>query len=177
MDFNLQPTHLYNDLAQLVPLQKEDFERLYAVAKDPLIWEQHPSKNRYQKEVFQNYFDGAIASGGAFLILEAGNGNVMGSTRFYGLDREESSILIGYTFFARNYWGSTYNPSVKKLMVKYAVQYVEQVHFHVGAGNIRSQKAIEKLGAIKIAEKDIAYHGERSNLNFVYAITKNNWRK
>ena len=48
---NLQPT-LQNDLIILRPLRENDFEALYEVAKDPLIWEQHPSRERYKREVY-----------------------------------------------------------------------------------------------------------------------------
>ena len=64
----LQPLHLKNELVELIPLQPEHFDELFAVASDPLIWEQHPNPDRYKKEVFENFFKGAIESKGAFLI-------------------------------------------------------------------------------------------------------------
>ena len=54
MTFDIQPKHLQNELIKLVPLHENDFEELYEVASDPLVWEQHPNKLRYQREVFQN---------------------------------------------------------------------------------------------------------------------------
>jgi RimJ/RimL family protein N-acetyltransferase len=167
--FNLQPT-LENDIVKLVPLKKQDFEALYSVASDPLIWEQHPNKERHKREVFQNFFNGALEHG-ALLIYDNQLNKLIGSTRFYDLDQENKSIVIGYTFFAREYWGGTYNQSVKKLMIDYAFQHLEQVLFHIGAQNIRSQKAIAKLGAIKIDEQHVAYYGEPEKLNFIYSIT------
>ena len=65
MDFSIQPI-LENSKVRLVPLQETDFEKLYKVASDPLVWEQHPNKNRYEREVFQNFFEGAMISKGAF---------------------------------------------------------------------------------------------------------------
>ena len=58
MNFELQPT-LENELVKLVPLKQEDFDILYQVASDPLIWEQHPDRFRYKKDVFEKYFEGA----------------------------------------------------------------------------------------------------------------------
>lgn len=171
---NIQP-FLENDLVQLIPLKTEDFEDLYQVASDPLVWEQHPNKDRYKRDVFQNYFDGAIDSKGAFKILDAKTKQIIGCTRFYDLNEQENSILIGYTFYGRQYWGSSYNPSVKKLMLGYIFQFVNQVFFHVGAQNIRSQKAVERLGAAKVREINVAYHGEPEKLNFEYVIRKENW--
>lgn len=168
---DLQPT-LENEFVKLVPLQEEDFEILYKVASDPLIWEQHPNKNRWQREVFQNFFKGAIESKGAFLIYDSKTNEVIGSSRFYDWNTEKNNVSIGYTFYARNYWGGKYNPSTKHLMMQHAFKHVDSVIFHIGADNIRSQKAIEKLGAKKIAEEEIAYYGEETKLNFVYEIRK-----
>lgn len=170
----LQPS-LEHELVKLKPLLPNDFDALYQVAADPLIWEQHPNKNRYQKEVFQTFFKGAIDSNGAFLIYDAQTGDPIGTSRFYDLDIENKSILIGYTFLSRSYWGKAYNKAVKKLMLEYAFTFVEKVIFHIGSNNIRSQKAIEKLGAIKIGEEGIAYYGEQKNMNFIYKIEKKNW--
>lgn len=168
---NLQPT-LSNDTLELVPLKESDFEALYAVASDPLIWEQHPNPDRYKKDVFQNYFKGAIESGGAFLTKDKLTGEIIGCTRFYDYFPDKSEVKIGYTFISRAYWGKQVNPQVKKLLLNYAFQFVDQVIFHVGALNMRSQKAMEKLGAIKIGEEEVTYYGEKPMVNFVYVIRK-----
>lgn len=171
--FNWQPYHLKNELIKLIPLQENDFEILYTVASDPLVWEQHPNKLRYQREVFQNYFEGAMLSKGAFLIRDAKTNEAVGSSRFYDYDEKENSVLIGYTFIGRKFWGNGYNKALKKIMLDYAFQQADKVYFHIGAFNIRSQKAIEKIGAIKVDEFEVEYYGEDSKLNFVYLITKN----
>ncbi|MBC7688636.1 MAG: GNAT family N-acetyltransferase [Aquabacterium sp.] len=174
MQYNPQPT-IQNEFVKIQPLTKDDFETLFAVASDPLIWEQHPNKNRYQRAEFENYFMGAIESGGAFLISDRSTGQVIGSTRFYDLNITEKSILIGYTFIARSHWGSRYNPALKKLLLNHAFELLDTVYFHVGAVNIRSQKAMEKLGAVKIGELDVAYFGEPIKSNLVYKIEKKDW--
>lgn len=174
MSFETQPT-LQNELVKLVPIKETDFEILYKVASDPLIWEQHPNKNRWKRDVFEVFFKGAIESKGAFLIYDTKTNEVIGSSRFYDYDAGKSEISIGYTFYARSHWGGTYNPSVKQLMMQHAFQYVNSITFHIGANNIRSQKAIERLGAVKIAEQEINYFGEDCNLNFIYRISKDTW--
>lgn len=171
MNFSLQ-TILENENVKLIPLWEDDFERLYEVASEPKIWEQHPNKDRYQREVFKNFFKGALESKGAFLILDKSSNEIAGSTRFYDYDSEENSIFIGYTFYGTKFWGSKLNPQVKKLMLDYIFQFVDKVNFHVGAENIRSQKAMEKLGAVKKCEIDVAYFGEGIRRNFWYTIDK-----
>lgn len=174
-EFSLQKI-LENEIIKLVPLKESDFETLYQVASDPLIWEQHPNKNRWKRDVFQNFFEGAITSKGAFLIYDRQTNEVIGCTRFYDYKAEQKEIAIGYTFFARSHWGGKFNPSTKKLMMDYAFRFVDSVLFHIGAVNVRSQKAIERIGATKIAEEEIAYYGEESKLNFIYRIEKASWR-
>lgn len=174
--FNLQPNHLKNELLLLSPLQENNFEELYSVANDELLWKQHPNKLRYQRDVFTNFFEGAMQSSGAFIIRDSANNEVIGSSRFYDYNETEQSILIGYTFIGRKFWGKNYNKSLKKLMLDYAFQYLDKVYFHIGACNIRSQKAIEKISAIKIDEFEVEYYGEESKLNFVYEITLSNYQ-
>jgi len=173
--FDWQPKNLKNELIQLIPLQKTDFEELYAVASDPLVWEQHPNKLRYQRDVFQNYFEGAVLSEGAFLIRDAETNEVVGSSRYYDYNEKENSILIGYTFIGRKFWGKGHNKALKKIMLDYAFEHIDKVYFHIGAFNIRSQKAIEKIGAVKVDEFEVEYYGEDSKLNFVYLMEKSQW--
>lgn len=176
MENFLQPV-LENENVRLQPLQESDFERLYEVASDPKIWEQHPNKNRYEREVFRNFFEGAMASGGAFLIIDKASGEVAGSTRFYSWDDDEGSIFIGYTFYGTKFWGSKLNPQVKKMMLEYIFQFVDLVKFHVGAENWRSRKAMERLGAENKGETEVAYHSEPTRTNVEYWIHKVNWIK
>lgn len=176
MNFDLQPS-LENELIKVSPLKEEDFEKLYKVAADPLVWEQHPNKNRYQREIFENFFKGALESNGAFLVTEKETGEVIGSSRYYELDEKNSSVAVGYTFIGRNYWGKGYNPQLKKLMFNHAFQFVDQIILHIGETNFRSQKAAEKIGAVKVGEVNIAYYGEPIKLNFIYQMTKPDWLK
>jgi len=176
MTFSIQPV-LENENVRLVPLQETDFESLYEVASDPKIWEQHPNKDRWKREVFKTFFDGAMQSKGAFKIVDKANGNVIGSTRFYEYDAQDDSILIGYTFYGTAYWGKGINQSVKKMMLDYIFQFVSKVNLHVGAANVRSQIAVGRIGAEKIAEQEVAYFGEQSKLNFVYQISREKWNE
>ena len=108
MSFDLQPI-LKGELLGLRPLRPEDFHDLYAVASDPLIWEQHPIKDRYKEEVFKGFFREALESGGALIAIDSKDGQVIGSSRFHGYDKEKSEIEIGWTFLARSHWGGIYN--------------------------------------------------------------------
>lgn len=175
MSIDLQPTLEHEDII-LCPLTEKDFKVLYAAAADPEIWQQHPSKDRWKEEVFRNFFEGALESGGAFRIVDRSTGLTIGSTRFYDYRLENNSIFIGYTFYATAYWGKGINPKVKKLMLDYIFQFVDRVYFHIGAENLRSQIAISRLQAVKISEQEVTYFGETPKLNFVYEICKADWQ-
>ena len=169
MSFDLQPT-LSGELVSIEPLKGSDFEKLFEVANDPLLWEQHPNPDRYKREVFEVFFKGAMESGGAFLVYDKASGEVVGSSRFYDYNESEKTVFIGYTFVGRSFWGKGHNAAMKHLMIAHAFEFVDRILFHVGALNIRSRKAMEKLGAVKIAEEVVEYYGEGKKLNFVYEI-------
>lgn len=152
MLFDLQPT-LKSEMLELRPLQPDDFEELYAVASDPLIWEQHPNFDRYKPDVFRTFFDEALQSGGALIALDRKIDRVIGSSRFHGYDPERSEIEIGWTFLARSHWGGAYNREMKRLMLSHAFKFVDNVIFVVGSNNLRSQRAVEKIGGVRAGSR------------------------
>ncbi len=164
--FDLQPT-LSGELLSLRPLRPEDFHDLYAVASDPLIWEQHPNNDRYKEEVFKEFFRVALESGGALIAMDSKDGHIIGSSRFHGYDKEKSEIEIGWTFLARSYWGGVYNREMKQLMLRHAFQFVNNVVFLVGPKNLRSQRAMEKIGGVRTGTR----LDDTGRESFVYQIT------
>lgn len=147
MPFELQPI-LKGELVELRPIREDDFAELYAVASDPLIWEQHPASDRYKEDVFREFFRGALESGGAFVVSDSKTGRCIGSTRFCGYDEARGEIEIGWTFLARSHWGGLYNGEMKRLMLAHAFKFVQSVVFLVGPDNMRSRRAVEKIGGV-----------------------------
>jgi RimJ/RimL family protein N-acetyltransferase len=152
MQFERQPT-LTSELLELRPLRAADFEQLYAVASDPLIWEQHPNSDRCRRDVFRRFFDEALQSGGALIAIDRKHGRAIGSSRYHCYDLERSEIEIGWTFLARSHWGGTYNGEMKRLMLAHAFKFVDNVIFLVDSNNLRSQRAVEKIGGVRIGTK------------------------
>lgn len=151
MTRNLQPT-LEDPLILLRPLRTDDFEALFRVAKDPLIWEQHPANDRYKPDVFATFFRDALDSKGAFAVIDKATGIMIGSSRFKVVEDAPSAVEIGWTFLAREYWGGTYNAAMKKLMIGYAFTLFDEVIFRIGITNMRSRKAVEKIGGKLITD-------------------------
>jgi N-acetyltransferase len=173
MAFELQPI-LKGELIELRPLAPEDWEELFAVASDSLIWDQHPERDRYKEDVFKGFFRDALESRGAFVIIDRKTQQIIGSTRFYGYDPEKSEIEIGWTFLARKYWGGKYNAELKRLLLNHAFKFVERVVFFVGEDNVRSQKAMQKVGAIKVGTATRTYGNHPPARNVKYVIRRPN---
>jgi RimJ/RimL family protein N-acetyltransferase len=152
MPFDLQPV-LKGELLELRPLRPEDYDDLYAVTSDPLIWEQHPIRDRYKEELFTEFFRDAMESGGTLIANDSKDGRVIGASRFHGYDEEKSEIEIGWTFLARSHWGGAYNGEMKHLMLRHAFRFVKSVVFLVGRQNVRSQKAVEKIGGVRAGSR------------------------
>lgn len=169
MPWNPQPT-LVGTRLTMRPLTEADFEALYAVASDPLIWEQHPARTRYQREVFRAFVDEALAGGSAFVAVDNATGAIIGSSRYNGFSAETSEVEIGWSFLSRAHWGGRWNHEMKRLMLDHAFGSVDRVTFHIGPDNIRSQTAVKRIGGelLGLFNDD---RGER----VVFAITRDRW--
>ena len=157
---------LKGELLELRPLHERDFDGLYAVAADPEVWEQHPVKNRHEKAAFTAYFREHLRSGGALVAVDNTDRSIIGVSRFHGYDEARSEIEIGWTFLARSHWGGVYNRELKQLMLHHAFGFVDTVVFLVDPQNVRSQRAVEKIGAVRAGSR--VDGGGRSS--FVYEI-------
>ena len=141
----LQPL-LLHPLIKLRPLHVDDWEALYAVASDPLIWALHPAYDRWQEKVFRRFFADAMASGGDLVAIDPTTNELIGSSRFDPSRAQPGEIEIGWTFLARSYWGGPTNAAIKSLMVGHALAHFDRVIFIVGEANVRSRRAMEKIG-------------------------------
>lgn len=146
MRFDLQP-HLVGNLIELRPMRPDDWHELFGVAADPLIWEVHPAHDRYKEDSFREYFREGLESGGALVTVERDTGKIIGASRYFWYGPDQNELEIGWTFLARSHWGGVYNGEMKRLMLDYAFRFVERVIFLVGIDNIRSQRAMRKVGA------------------------------
>jgi len=145
-NMELQPA-LKGKLIELRPIRADDFEELYQCASDPDVWRQHPQSNRYQRDIFLKFFEGALASKGALVAIDLASKKIIGSSRYYNFNPDAGHLTIGYTFLSRDYWGGKFNQELKALMLAHAFQFVNFVLFEIGEQNLRSRRAIEKIGA------------------------------
>jgi RimJ/RimL family protein N-acetyltransferase len=153
-----------------------DLEPLYDVAKDPLIWQQHPCRDRYKEEVYSEFFKESLNSKGALIVIDKSNNKIIGSTRFKPVKDIHTAIEIGWSFLSRDYWGGTFNKSMKRLMIDYAFEMVEDIIFYISRDNIRSQKAVEKIGAKIILEVDAQPFMSENQDNLTYRVNRREWK-
>ena len=164
---DLQPT-LQGKLLSLRPLREDDLEGLFFVACDPLIWELHPARDRYQRPVFEEFFRQAIASKSALAVLDATNGTLIGTSRYALWPDDPDALEIGWTFLARAYWGGVHNAELKRLMLEHAFLFVKRVLFLADSQNHRSRRALAKIGAVAVG----AQAGPPGHENLIYEVRR-----
>ncbi len=172
---DLQPT-LTGDRLKLRPLTEDDWEAMYAVASDPLLWEVHPAWDRYKEPVFREYFAGAMKSHGALAVIDRATDKIIGGSRYANYANyvaERNEIEIGWSFLSRDYWGGAFNREMKMLMLTHAFRFFDSVRFNIGATNLRSRRAVEKIGAVLDGEYiPEAINGVPPVLHVIYRINR-----
>ena len=175
LGFTFQPM-LEGETISLRPLREDDFDGLYACASDKKIWQGHPSPDRYKHSEFVPYFKASLESQANVVVIDKQTNKIIGLSRYYKVDKTPDDISIGFTFLACEYWGGVTNRELKTLMIDYALEYFPVVWLHVGADNIRSQKAVLKIGAEFVGEQSLHIAGKLGEW-FCYKIEKEKWLK
>ena len=166
---DLQPT-LAGESVALRPIRGEDYAALYEVASDPAIWALHPARDRWQEPAFRAYFDSWLMRGGGLLIEERATGRAIGASCYSLEGRLPGEVEIGWTFLARDHWGGATNAEVKRLMIGHALASVERAVFRVAATNLRSRRALEKIGAVLTDRTETIDVAGAPVLHLLYAV-------
>jgi N-acetyltransferase len=174
MNFDRQPTLAGNTLT-LRPMHPNDWDALYAVASDPLIWELHPVNTRHEEPVFRGYFSDGLTSGGGLVVIDRATGQIIGASRYSFDNAGPGEIEIGWTFLARSHWGGTFNREMKRLMLAHAFGSLGRVLFMVGDSNLRSRRAMEKIGGILTERLQTVTLEGREITHVIYAIEKDDF--
>jgi N-acetyltransferase len=174
MDFDLQPT-LVGETITLRPLRPDDLEALWQAARDPLIWALHPDQTRYHRDGFERFFAGLLAPPGSLVVVDNASGKLIGATRYYDWEPAQREVAVGYTFITREYWGGNANREMKRLVIEHAAPHVDAIWFHVGKCNLRSRRAMEKIGAVAAFARQRPQNGEM--IDFIYyRVDTARWR-
>lgn len=139
-------------------LQANDRETIRPMAKDERIWEFTKGLmiNDTYDEQFDRYFDMALdpkALNGqqAFVIHDAKDNAILGMTRLYEFNPKDKRAAIGYTWYVPAVWGKVHNKECKLLLFQYLFEHLQfnRAELHVAHQNVRSQKAVEKIGGVR----------------------------
>lgn len=155
----------------LRPIREEDLELLHQAASDPLIWAQHSETDRHERAVFERFFAGARTCGGGLVAQDPATGRLIGCSRYYDWNPEDRSVVIGYSFLERSRWGDGTNRQMKRLMLDHAFRWAVTVWFHVSPGNLRSQGALQKIGARLHERRQVQVAGRPSD-RLIYRIDR-----
>ncbi len=170
----MQPV-LEDDRVIVRPMIEADREPLFAVASDPEIWALHPAHDRWRRTVFEPFFEEALASNGALTIIDQATGTVIGSSRYDIRVAQAGEVEIGWTYLARSHWGGDTNRAVKRLMVRHALTIFDTVIFLVGKTNLRSRRAMEKVGGVLTDRRQDWDMAGVTVSHLIYAITRENF--
>ncbi|HBZ83426.1 MULTISPECIES: GNAT family N-acetyltransferase [Brevibacillus] len=136
----------------LAPLELRHAEDLYEAGRFPDIW--GLTQGRIQSlEDAKEYVSKALEQKNAFpfVIVEQKTQKAVGSTRFYDISIPNKSLEIGSTWLTPAMWRTSINTEAKYLLLKYCFETAGaiRVQLKTDSRNVRSQKAIERLGAVK----------------------------
>ena len=197
-DTDANPPFLKGQTVFLQPAREEDRELIRPLAKDTRLWEFTKTlliDETYDTQ-FDAYFDEALRlpelDGRAFIIRSAGDGNaprpgeipllrgsIIGMSRFFNVAWRDKRLEIGHTWYIPDVWGKVYNKECKLLLLQYAFEQLRlhRVEFRVAHQNIRSQRAVEKIGGIKegvLRKFAIRNDGSRRD-TVVFSIIDEEW--
>ena len=167
-------------------LHPGDVPALRKLARDERIWDF--TKTLLVNESFDQQFDKYIATAFdprntgmqiSFVMRDAKTDAVMGMTRYYKIEPSQKRLSIGYTWYTPDYWGKVHNKECKLLLLQYAFEelHFQRVEFEVAHQNIRSQKAVAKIGGVK--EAVLRKHGLHADGTLrdtvVFSIIDDEW--
>ncbi|MBA3898194.1 MAG: GNAT family N-acetyltransferase [Sphingomonadaceae bacterium] len=172
----MQPA-LADERVLLRPMAADDWDALYAVASDPLIWALHPAHDRWKEPVFRTYFEQGLASNGALVAIDRSTGRVIGSSRYDIRVALPGEVEIGWTFLVRSHWGGAWNASMKRLMLEHAFTIFDTAIFLVGETNLRSRRAMEKIGGRLTDRRQSWDMAGVQTGHVIYAITRDDFAR
>jgi N-acetyltransferase len=148
----IKPVELTGKKVKLLPMEQEHVESLFEAGKYPDIWKVTQGQILSIDEA-KNYVDKALGQDHAlpFVIFDLASQKVVGSTRLYDISVQNRGLEIGSTWLTPSVWGTHVNTECKYLLLRHCFETfgILRVQIKTDSRNIRSQKAIERLGAVK----------------------------
>ncbi|HEX4850999.1 MAG TPA: GNAT family N-acetyltransferase, partial [Puia sp.] len=176
---------LTGEIIQMLPLSQTHFPSLKSIAADKKIWQFYvfdgSEPGKFEKVLESALEEKVNKNQYPFTIILRSSGKVVGSTRLMNIQPEHRKIEIGFTWFHPDYWGSAVNIESKLLLLTYCFEKLTavRVQFRTDENNIRSRKAIEKIGGKfegVIRNDMLRENGTRRNSAY-YSIIEDEWKE
>lgn len=179
---------MFNELAgekvRIVPMDRQHIQGLYDVGKDKTIWD-HLPRSIYSLNDMESLVEEALNKKETgkecpFVVLLRENNQIVGSTRFLDISHPNKNLEIGWTWYSPSVWGTHINTECKYLLLTYCFETLKliRVQFKTDEQNVRSQKAIEKIGGLKegilrnhMIRKDGTYRN-----SVYYSVIQSEWK-
>jgi N-acetyltransferase len=179
----IHPIRLDGHLVQLEKLSLRHIYALEKVAANPVIWQHLPIEG-WKKDCFWTWVYDSLElqmnkKAFVFAVIDNKSGKAIGTTRFQDMDCQHNKTDIGWTWYDPSVWGNGFNDEAKNLMLTLAFEVwnVVRIGFKVDERNLRSQRALEKIGAQQegyIRKHMIRPDGSNRN-SFLYGLTNDDW--
>lgn len=179
MDFRA----LENEVVLLKALEKQDVVGILTAGSYPEIWT-YLSTNIEKEQDVHNFVDKALQEKALnkefpFVIVDKKSGEIIGSTRFMDIDESHKRLEIGFTWLTPAYWRTTVNTNCKYLLLSYCFEVLglRRVQIKTDHENTRSQKAIERIGALKegILRNHMIRKDGTTRHTVMYSVIKEDW--
>lgn len=167
----------------LVPLEMKYKEQLYEAINNPDVWKYTWREVKTFDDIeqmlliaVQNKDDGKQLP---FIVKDKLSGEVIGTTRIGDIDIANRNVEIGWTWLSPSVWRTKVNTECKFLLLQYCFEELKvlRVQFSISGQNIRSQKAVERIGAVK--EGTFRKHRVKADGtihdNIFYSIVDTEW--
>ena len=184
MPMLVEPVILYGNRVRLEPLGPAHAADLFTVSQDPDIWTYMPVDPSHSLEALSTWIEAALRARAQgqqmpFAIVDALSGKVVGSTRYLSIAPQDYGIEIGWTWLAREVRRTAVNTECKYLLLRHAFESLRaiRVQLKTDSRNQRSQRAIERLGALRegVLRKQMILENGYQRDTVMYSIIAAEW--
>ena len=183
MNWITHPVTLVGTQVLLQPLEVMHIEKLIHLAKDKRIWQHYAidgsDTNKLKSSLETALIEREKGKQYPFVIILKNDNKIIGSTRFLDIQAEQKKLEIGWTWLHPDYWGTKVNLECKLLLLTFCFEELKakRVQLKTDENNIRSRKAIEKIGGLfeGILRNDMIRDNGTSRNSAYYSIIESEW--
>ena len=177
----VEPVALVGKTVRLEPMCQDHAQGLYNRGRVEEDWQYMPRSCFIDLADCRQWIDEALGKPDSvpFTIVEQAKNRVVGSTRFLNIRPEHRSLEVGWTWLGQDWQRCAVNTEVKKLLLTHAFEKLGciRVEFKTDARNLRSQRALERIGAIRegVLRQHMIVQGGHSRDSVYFSVINKEW--